>query len=172
MRKMICGFSRCRIMSRPPRDPRDTRNGTYFVTSSTAGKRRLLQSDAMATLLIEVLYKYRQATQYLLHEFVIMPNHVHLILTTPADITLERAMQFIKGNSSFRAGKELGLSLGMWQRGFGDHRILNAPDFRRHRDYVRNNPVKASLVQTADQYPFSSAWPTREVDPPPIHLRG
>ena len=42
------------------------------------------------------------------HEFVFMPNHVHLLITPAPDVSLEKAMQFIKGGFSYRAGKELG----------------------------------------------------------------
>ena len=43
-----------------------------------------------------------------IHEFVVMPNHVHLLLTIPGEMSIEKAMQLIKGGFSFRARKELG----------------------------------------------------------------
>jgi putative transposase len=49
---------------------------------------------------------YRTENKYLLHEFVVMPDHLHLILT-PQGITLERAMQLIKGGFSFQLNKKL-----------------------------------------------------------------
>jgi REP element-mobilizing transposase RayT len=61
----------------------------------------------MAGLLINTLSHYRGAQKYLLHEFVVMPDHIHLMFT-PCGITLERAMQFVKGGISYRAKKELG----------------------------------------------------------------
>jgi putative transposase len=54
---------------------------TFFVTSSTWGKCGLLQSAWAARLLIDVLYHYREQGKYRLHEFVIMPEHVHLLIT-------------------------------------------------------------------------------------------
>jgi REP-associated tyrosine transposase len=60
----------------------------------------------MASLLLDTLLHYRREQKYLLHEYVVMPNHLHLIFT-PADITLERAMQFVKGGFSYRAKKEV-----------------------------------------------------------------
>ncbi len=51
------------------------------MTSSTWGKRSLLQSERAASLLIEVLYEYRKQGKYLLHEFVIMPDHFHILIT-------------------------------------------------------------------------------------------
>jgi putative transposase len=75
--------------------PQSTR--TFFVTSTTAGRRALLPSDRMAQLLVNVLAENRQKGRFLLHEFVIMPNHFHLLLTPAAEIPLEKTPQLIKG---------------------------------------------------------------------------
>jgi putative transposase len=64
---------------------------TFFVSSTTAGRRALLQSDRMAQLLVDVLAENRRKRRVLLHEFVIMPNHFHLLLTPAAEIPLEKA---------------------------------------------------------------------------------
>ena len=71
-----------------PHAPQSTR--TFFVTSTTAGRRALLQSDRMAQLLVDVLAENRRKRRFLLHEFVIMPNHFHLLLTPAVEIPLER----------------------------------------------------------------------------------
>jgi len=65
-----------------------TSRSTYFITADTFMKKRLLQSERSASLLIEVLYHYRTLNKYLLHEFVVMPNHLHLLIT-PADATTD-----------------------------------------------------------------------------------
>jgi REP-associated tyrosine transposase len=70
---------------------------TFFVTSSILGKRNLLQSARAADLFIQVLYDYRAQGKYRLHEFVVMPEHFHLLITVGADMTIERAMQLVKG---------------------------------------------------------------------------
>ena len=82
---------------------------TFFVTSSTWGKRSLLQTDRSARLFLDVLYHYRQQQKYLLHEFVVMPDHFHALITVTTDMTIEKAVQLIKGGFAFRAGRELGL---------------------------------------------------------------
>jgi len=70
---------------------------TFFVTSSIAGKRNLLQSDRSARLLVDVLYQYRSQGKYLLRDFVVMPDHFHVLVTGGQDISIERAVQLIKG---------------------------------------------------------------------------
>jgi putative transposase len=49
---------------------------------------------------VDVLGKDRRKRRFLLHEFVIMPNHFHVLLTPPAEFPLEKAVQFIKGGFS------------------------------------------------------------------------
>ena len=72
----------------------------------------------MANLFIDVLRSYVSQGRFTVHEFVVMPNHVHLIMTVDHTISIEKAVQLIKGNFSYRAGKEFGLRGTIWQRGF------------------------------------------------------
>lgn len=81
---------------------------TFFVTTQTWMRKRLFQTDRNAALLIDVLRSCVRAGRFTLHDFVIMPDHVHLLLTTSPDITLEKAVRFIKGGFSFRLKRELG----------------------------------------------------------------
>src|SRR5207253_8354757 len=96
---------------------------TFFVSTNTDGKKPLFQVDDNARLLIDTIYAYRSQRKYLLHEFVVMKNHVHVLLTIEHDLSIERAVQFIKGGYSFRLKKELGKSFEVWQRGFSETRI-------------------------------------------------
>src|ERR1700687_2957112 len=119
---------------------------TFFVTSSTWGKRSLLQSARAAGLFIEVLYHYREQWKYLLHEFVIMPDHFHLLITLGTEMTVEKAVQLIKGGFAFRAGRELGFRAPVWQKGFSETRVNEREVFLDIRRYIHANPVKRSLV--------------------------
>ena len=78
---------------------RSDRTGTFFVTSATYNRRRLFQVAANADLFLETLRQYRREGHYKLHAFVVMPDHIHLLLT-PRGITIERAVGFIKGGFS------------------------------------------------------------------------
>lgn len=131
---------------------------TFFVTTQTAGRRRLFQAERMANLLVEVLRDQMRAKRFVVHHFVIMPDHVHLLITVPSDMTVEKATQFIKGNFSIRAGRELNFRSEVWQRGFSDTQVLNPRSFQLHRDYVDNNHVKAGIVSLPADYPFGSAF--------------
>jgi putative transposase len=112
----------------------------------------------MAALFIEVLRSYMRAGKMTVHDFVIMPNHVHVLMTVSGEMSLEKAMQLIKGSFSFRANKELGFHGEIWQRGYSDVQILDDQSFQQHREYIENNPVKAGLANRRDEYPFGSAY--------------
>lgn len=146
-----------------PRRPSDSTNASYaprtfFVSTRTAGGRSLFQTDRMAILLIEVLREKMRSGKMAIHDFVIMPDHVHVLMTLPGETSLEKAMQLIKGGFSFRARKELGFGGEIWQRGYSDVQILGDGSFRRHREYIENNPVKAGLASTPEEYPFGTAY--------------
>ena len=105
-------------------------------------------------LLIDVLRSNVAAGKFQLHDFVVMPDHLHLLVTLPADTTIERAMQLIKGGFSYRLKREFGYQGEVWQRGFSEVRIRDGQSFFEHRNYIVQNPVKAGLVDTAEQFPY------------------
>ena len=111
---------------KPAREHVTDNQQTYFVTATTWQRRALFNNARWADLFLETLQSYR-GRGYLLHEYVLMPEHFH-ILITPV-VTLERAVQFIKGGFSFRVKKELQSGMEVWQRGFSDHRIRDLQDF-------------------------------------------
>src|SRR5207249_10292982 len=82
---------------------------TFLTTSSTAGRRRLLQSDHSARPFIRVLYNCLTQRKFRLHDFVVMPDHFHDLLTIDTGMTIERAVHLIKCGCSFRDGREWGL---------------------------------------------------------------
>src|SRR5208282_2317978 len=140
-----------------------TTAATYFVTAGTSFKKNLLQSDRMAELFCETLFRYRDQPKFRVHALVVMPNHFHLILTVPEGLTLERAMQFIKGGFSYQAGKLLGGRCTIWQKSFVDRRIRDGAELEKYRNYIHQNPVRAGLVGAAE-YRYSSLNPAFVMD--------
>ena len=137
--------------------------GTYFVTSPTFQRRRFFVVESYARLFLKTLYGYRRQRRFQLHVFVLMPDHVHLLLTPADDITLERAMQFIKGGYSHAVGVEISRR-EIWQKGFTEHRIRDAQDFAGHRLYIHQNPVMGKLVANPADYRYCSAYPGFKLD--------
>jgi putative transposase len=93
---------------------------TYFVSAVTANRRRLFQVEANSQLMLEVLQHYRAQGKFALHAFVIMPDHVHVLITPTHDVSLEKAVQFIKGGFSFR----LKSKRDVWERSYNEVQIL------------------------------------------------
>jgi putative transposase len=139
-----------------------------MVTTETWQRRALFCNERWARLLVDTLYHYR-GSAYLLHEFVVMPDHMHLLITPTT--SLEKAIQFIKGGFSCRAKKELGSNMEIWQKGFQDQRIRDAADYDVHRTYIHQNPVRKSLCGQAEEYPYSSAHAGFELDQVPQGLK-
>ncbi|SRR5258707_7728077 len=81
----------------------NTGYSVYFITASTAQRTPLFRREPMARLFVEVLFHYRDHKNYLLHEFVLMPDHFHLLVSPT--LSLERSLQLIKGGFSYRAKK-------------------------------------------------------------------
>jgi REP-associated tyrosine transposase len=142
-------------------------NRVFFITTITAGRQPIFRRDTTARLLLDTLAHYREQRRFLLHEFVIMPDHMHALLTPAPDISLERAMQFIKGGFSYR----LKFRGPVWQQSFTSHRARDSDDYENHREYIRMNPVRARLVDRPEEYPYSSAAGVIRLDPPPLGLK-
>jgi putative transposase len=124
----------------------------------------------MGRLFIDTMYVYRREHKFLIHRFVVMRDHFHLLLS-PMGVDLSRSVQFIKGGFSYRAKRELGMNLEIWERGYVNHRIRDANDYRGHIDYIDQNPVRARIVVQACEYPYSSVHPSFELDPCPEGLK-
>jgi putative transposase len=138
--------------------------GTYFLTFSTWHRRRLFVVENYARLLLQTLYHYRREGRFALQAFVLMPDHVHVLLTPAKDVTIERAVQLIKGAYSHELGALIGRNSEIWQRGFTDHRIRDARDFVHHRDYIHQNPVVGRFVANSSEYRYCSAFPGFKLD--------
>jgi putative transposase len=133
------------------RAPQETR--TYLVTAVTAQRRSLFQVTATAELLQQTILDYRRQGRFLLHAFVIMPDHFHALITPAPDVSLEKAVQFVKGGFSFR----LKSKHDVWMRSFNESQIMSEEKFVNCVRYIEENPVRRGLVTSPSEYLFSSA---------------
>jgi hypothetical protein len=82
-----------------------------------------------------------------------MPDHFHALITPAPAVSLEKAMQFIKGGFSFR----LKSKHDVWMRSFNESQIMTEEKFISCARYIEANPVRRGLVATPMDYCFSSA---------------
>lgn len=143
---------------------------TYALTTATYQRRALFVRTANAELLVSVLFRYRDQGRYRLHGFVVMPEHVHVLLTPASNQTIERCAQCIKGGFSYEVRKQF--SGEIWQPGFHEHRIRCETDFLNQLAYIAANPDKRGLAN----YAFVHTRFLDRIDPMPdglgeVHLR-
>ena len=112
----------------------------------------------MANLFADVLRSYIRERKFQVHDFVVMRNHVHLLITVDHSMSIEKALQLIKGNFSYRARNELGFKGEVWQPGFSDVRVRDEESFRNHQPYIYNNPVRAGMARVPEHYPHCSLY--------------
>ena len=127
----------------------------FFVTTQTFMGKALLRVDRNAELLVDVLRSCVASKRFTLHDFVIMPNPIHLLMELGPEISIEKAMQYVKGGFSFRMKRENGYEGEIWQRGFSEIRILDHASLQNHREYIAQNPVKAGLVDSPEKFRWS-----------------
>jgi REP element-mobilizing transposase RayT len=136
---------------------RDFRRGVERYLDRGAGACHLRRSD-VADLVASTLQHFHQS-RYLLHEWVVMPNHVHVIVWPMPNQLLGDILKSWKQFSSRRAKKLLGLGEEpFWQRESFDHWIRSDKEQARISRYIRNNPVAARLCIRPEDWQWSSAY--------------
>jgi putative transposase len=144
---------------------------TYFVTTNSFQSTFLFQVQQTAEIIISKILEYRDRKTYLLHDFVLMPNHLHLILTPAPVVSLEKAMQLIKGGSSHEIRRVRENRMEIWQAGFHESSVTSWSEYLKKRDYVQYNPVAAKLVDKAEAWLYGSASGRFALDPIPQGLK-
>ncbi len=130
---------------------------TYFITICAHMQRNLFQRNQVAELMVDTSFKYRDAEEFELHEYVVMPNHIHLLLSLNTQQQLGRVIQLIKGGFSHSL-RDTGTNFReAWQQRYYARRARNAREVAEFSNYIRQNPVRKGLVQVAEEYPYSSA---------------
>jgi len=151
------------MMSRIPR--RVKQPGVYFITTDTWQRRLLFLKPDPARIVLEQILDCRDRGFYKLHAFVLMPEHLHMLITPGGETALEKAIMMIKGGSSHTIKKELLYSFPVWMSGYHDRWIRDAREFLTRKQYIEQNPVKARLAAKPADYALSSASGKFRLDP-------
>ena len=116
-----------------------------------------LSRPELAGMVVAALHDgERRFNRYQLHAYVVMPNHVHLLVTPK--VTATRWLAPLKGFTAYRANQMLGNhGQAFWQDESYDHLVRCETQFDRIRSYIEENPVSAGLVSEAQLHPWSSA---------------
>ena len=116
-----------------------------------------LKQHRIAKMVQDSLLKY-DGLRYQLSAWVVMPNHVHWLMTRAEDQTLEEILQSFKSYTAHTANKMLSRHGKFWMDEYFDRHIRNEKHFAHTICYIEQNPVKAKLCKKAADWPFSSAF--------------
>ena len=130
-------------------------------TSLDAGYGSCCLGDPAVAQQIVATWQHFAPERYLLRVWVVMPNHVHVLITQRPGWSLGRIVQSWKSWTARVIVQRLG-ELGLaaprgWQRDYWDRLIRDADHYCRVRDYIHRNPVMAGLCRSPEEWPWSSA---------------
>ncbi len=115
-----------------------------------------LRESEIAVVVVESLFKGAELGHYRLGPFVVMPNHVHVLLL--ALVPPSRLLKALKGATAREANRRLGRTgEPFWQRESYDHWVRDQAEWKRIAAYIEDNPVKAGLAVRPEDYAWSSA---------------
>ena len=133
-------------------------HGLFFLTVHCARGVKPFLIDKACQRYIMVLREKLDNFKSTLFAYVLMPDHVHLLLQLPENVTLKKLMNHINGASARKLNDILETTGNkLWQGGFYDVYLREPIDFAIKINYIHNNPVKAGIVQHPEDYKFSSA---------------
>ena len=104
--------------------------------------------------MVQDAMKHLDGKQYSLLEWCIMPNHVHMLVQLAEDTSLSNVMYTLKSYTAKQANKLLHRQGHFWGREYFDRYIRDYEHYKRVVNYIANNPVKACLVDSVEQWPW------------------
>jgi putative transposase len=132
--------------------------GCYSITKVVENRLPVLAQLTPAKYLFESWTHLRVHKRIKLFAFCIMPDHYHMAFCLLPGADLSAAVESISKFTSREINKALGRKGRLWQEGFQDHRCRNEEELHELCLYIEHNPVRKMLVQTADGWPYSSAF--------------
>ena len=156
-----------RVMPNYRRD--QTPGGTWFFTVVAFQRRPIFCDEQFRKSLRHSIQKTRQKHPFVIHAWVLLPDHLHCIWSLPEDdanfsIRWKLIKQCVSRScpslnlipDRHDAVKNKRRESTIWQRRFWEHRIHTEKDFRHHMDYIHFNSVKHGLSQSPAEWPYST----------------
>ena len=129
------------------------RSPIYFVTTCTHDRRKFLATAAIHETFLRFA-EQGPAHGAWLGAYVIMPDHLHLFVATDDEkISLAAWMKSLK-NTLSKTLRLVGVSPPRWQKTFFDHLLRSSESYSEKWNYVRENPVRAGLVASIEDWPY------------------
>jgi putative transposase len=125
----------------------------HFVTFSCYHRLPFLNNDHARTVFLETLERLRQRHRFYVFGYVLMPEHVHLLLSEPPEMKLSGIFRALKTETS---KKLKGDRPRFWQLNYYDFNVFTQPKFTQKLQYIHRNPVHRGLVDKPEEWAWSS----------------
>ena len=134
----------------------------YLVTTCTSRREPVFDCRLSASIVATAMVGEGIAGDARTLAYVVMPDHLHWLLQLTGDTTLQTVVGRLKGRTARRINR-LRRHLGpLWQPGFHDHALRRDESLEGAAGYIIQNPVRAGLVESVDEYPFwDTVWHRR-----------
>jgi len=134
------------------------KNLVYYVTTVTYKRERIFLNPFAAKFLITNVAYHKFILDYKLYAYVVMPDHFHLIIQPVGEWDISKIMNYIKGTFSRKYNKVYNRKGHLWQKGFFERVCRSKRNIISAINYVHMNPVRIGLVNSPEEYPYSSFW--------------
>jgi len=123
-------------------------NSIFFVTICTNPKGvNQLCKEETSLQIWNSAFHYMNIHKWWIHYLLLMPDHVHVLLSLSPKFDLEKTVSSWKRYTS----REYNIK---WQRDFFDHRLRDNESFERKAEYISMNPVRAGLIDNPENWPY------------------
>jgi len=148
-------------------DRQDLRWTVFHIRANTIDQQPWLAREDCAAIFVEELFRLRKKYAFGLFAFVIMPEHVHLVLMPTEVAGISKIMMSLKRCSAWKINQRLGRKGRLWRKEFFDHWARKPKQIAEAIQYLHSNPVRRGLVRNPEDYPYSSclAWKSPEKSP-------
>ena len=132
------------------------RNAVYHLRTSTVNRAPLLADCRCQQVVLEGLTHTAAALDFCILAYVVMPDHVHMVLQPRGAYNISAFMASFKKHSSRKLNRRLGRKGPFWRREFFDHMLRSDEHLHQLIDYIHDNPVRRGLAPSAAEWRFSS----------------
>ena len=129
----------------------------YFVTAVTRNREPIFRNARAAELILTGLGKLHEELEFALLGYVVMPDHIHLVVAPGPIANLSRIMQSVKGRFAREWNHRRGKSGSIWQPRYYESAVRSEQQLVQWLKYIDDNPVHAGLTHSPQDYPYCSA---------------
>lgn len=152
-------------------EPRSDMSLTHFITAPTFHHKRIFQNERYGDLLTDVVMHWRQKASVQVHDYVVMPDHVHLLITLRKTEETASALRQLKDKFAEELRAQFGYDGEVWDAGFGDQIVETAEQSEECARHIHSNPVRVGYCDSPGEYRMSSRSSRWVLDPLPEKLR-